>query len=38
LGTEKIALAICADIDNPKHPEAAKRDHSTLYIPSIFSL
>ena len=36
LGKEKIALAICADINNPKHPESAKRDHSTLYIPSIF--
>ena len=29
-------MAICADIDNPKHPEAAKKNNSTLYVPSIF--
>jgi len=36
LGKEKVALAICADIDNPLHPENAHRIGSTLYVPSIF--
>lgn len=36
LGDEKIALAICADIDHPEHPKAAKGINSTLYLPSIF--
>ncbi|MEL6589166.1 MAG: carbon-nitrogen hydrolase family protein [Bacteroidota bacterium] len=33
---EKIALAICADIENPCHPQDAKQAGSSLYAPSIF--
>jgi len=36
LGNERISLAICADIDNPLHPENASKTQSTVYIPSIF--
>jgi len=36
LKAEKISLAICADIDNPKHPENACNINSTSYLPSIF--
>jgi predicted amidohydrolase len=36
LGTERISLAICADIDNPLHPEHAHKAGTTMYIPSIF--
>ena len=36
LGDERISLAICADIDNSLHPEAAGKNSTTLYIPSIF--
>lgn len=33
---QNIAFAICADIDNPKHPENAKRNNADIYIASIF--
>lgn len=33
---EVVALAICADIDHPQHPKAAKDNDCTLYLPSIF--
>ncbi|HNW52159.1 MAG TPA: carbon-nitrogen hydrolase family protein [Prolixibacteraceae bacterium] len=33
---EKIALAICADIDHPNHVHNAFLKNSTLYMPSIF--
>jgi predicted amidohydrolase len=36
LDDERIALAICADIDNPKHPSDAAKAGATIYIPSIF--
>jgi predicted amidohydrolase len=36
LGTEKISLAICADIDHPIHAENASKRGSTIYIASIF--
>ena len=36
IDNEKISLAICADIDNPQHPEDAKKNKTTIYIPSIF--
>lgn len=36
LQDERISLAICADIENPKHAEEAAKAGSTLYIPSIF--
>jgi predicted amidohydrolase len=36
MGKERISFAICADIDNPVHPENAHKCDSTLYIPSIF--
>ncbi len=36
LGEEKIALAICADITNPLHPEAASKRKATLYAAGIF--
>lgn len=36
LGKELISFAICADIDNEKHPLNAKNNHTTLYIASIF--
>jgi len=36
LGKERISLAICADIDNPLHPENASKNQNTVYIPSIF--
>jgi predicted amidohydrolase len=35
-GGERVSLAICADIDNPSHPENAFENGCTLYIPSIF--
>ena len=31
-----IAFAICADIDNPKHPENASKNNADIYIASIF--
>jgi predicted amidohydrolase len=36
LENEKIVFAICADIDNPLHPEAAAKKGCTIYIPNIF--
>lgn len=33
---QKISFAICADIDNPKHPENAKNRETDIYIVSIF--
>ncbi len=33
---ERISCAICADIDNPKHPENANKNNSSTYIASIF--
>ena len=33
---ERISLAICADISNPRHPETASLNKTTLYIASIF--
>lgn len=32
----RISLAICADIENPKHPADASLLETTVYIPSIF--
>ena len=34
--SETIALAICADIDNPQHPTDAKCASCSVYMPSIF--
>lgn len=36
LASEKISLAICADIDHPEHAQNAGKRNSTVYIPSIF--
>jgi len=36
LDNERISFAICADIDNPKHPENAGKVDSSIYISSIF--
>lgn len=36
LKDERISLAICADIDNPLHPEVASKNSTTIYMPSIF--
>jgi predicted amidohydrolase len=36
LDNERISLAICADIDNPSHPENASKVDSSIYMPSIF--
>lgn len=36
LKEESIQFAICADIAHPQHPRNAKKNHCTLYIPSIF--
>jgi predicted amidohydrolase len=36
IGNERISCAICADIDNPKHPENASKNNSSTYIASIF--
>ena len=35
---ERIFCAICADIDNPTHPENASKKNSSTYIASIFFL
>lgn len=32
----RITLAICADIENPKHPADASVSETTVYVPSIF--
>lgn len=36
LNNEQFAIAICADIVNPKHAENANKNGTTLYIASIF--
>jgi predicted amidohydrolase len=36
IGKERISCAICADIDNPLHPENASKNNSSTYIASIF--
>jgi predicted amidohydrolase len=36
LSDERVAFAICADIDHPEHPEQAVAKGATVYIPSIF--
>ncbi len=36
LNSEQISVAICADIVNPRHPENAHKNKSTIYIASIF--
>ena len=36
LENEKISLAICADIVNPKHAENSHKRNSTIYLASIF--
>lgn len=36
IGSEKIALAICADISNDSHAKCAKNHGATLYAPGIF--
>ncbi|KAF2332610.1 carbon-nitrogen hydrolase family protein [Flavobacterium daemonense] len=33
---QNISFAICADIDNPKHPENASKNKTDIYIVSIF--
>jgi predicted amidohydrolase len=33
---ERISIAICADINNPKHPENAKKKDTSIYLASIF--
>lgn len=33
---EMCSVAICADIDNPSHPENAKKAGTTLYLSSLF--
>ncbi|KUJ61361.1 nitrilase [Flavobacteriaceae bacterium CRH] len=33
---QKISFAICADIDNPLHPENARKRETDIYIASIF--
>ena len=33
---ERISLAVCADINNPKHPEHAKMAGATIYLAGIF--
>jgi len=36
IGDERISMAICADIDNPLHPENVHKVNSSIYIASIF--
>jgi predicted amidohydrolase len=36
LETEKISLAICADINNENHPCQAEKNNCSIYLPSIF--
>jgi len=36
LGAEQVSVAICADINNPKHPMQAAAIDSSLYVASIF--
>ncbi|MFZ6664618.1 carbon-nitrogen hydrolase family protein [Peijinzhouia sedimentorum] len=33
---ERLSLAICADINNPTHPENAKKNDVSIYLASIF--
>jgi len=33
---ERVSFAICADIDNPLHPENASKNKTSIYIASIF--
>ena len=35
-GNERISMAICADINNPKHPESARKKGISIYLASIF--
>lgn len=36
LGRERCSVAICADIDNPSHPENANKAGATVYLSSLF--
>jgi predicted amidohydrolase len=36
LDRERCSIAICADIDNPSHPENAKKAGTTVYLSSLF--
>jgi predicted amidohydrolase len=36
INNERISLAICADINNPKHPENAKKNDISIYLAGIF--
>ncbi len=36
LENEKISIAICADVTNPKHPANASNNNTTLYLASFF--
>jgi len=36
INSERISFAICADIDNPLHPENASKINTSIYISSIF--
>ena len=36
LGDEKISFAICADINNPAHPQNAAETNCSTYVASIF--
>lgn len=38
LGDDIISFAICADVENPMHPEAAEKAGASIYIPSVFYL
>jgi predicted amidohydrolase len=36
IGDKKVSFAICADIDNPKHPFDAYKSGCDIYMPGIF--
>lgn len=36
MGSEKVSIAICADLVNPLHPERAAKKRTTVYAASIF--
>jgi predicted amidohydrolase len=36
INNERISIAICADINNPKHPEHAQKIGVTIYLAGIF--
>lgn len=36
INNEKISMAICADINNPKHPENANKKGISIYLAGIF--